>query len=127
MTAISPACGRGSRISKSRLRRSSPCPTRSLEETGDFALSIPVTLTHYGGAVSIARAASLGRLPQSPRTSLQGSFSDSGLVLLVRAAGKHGAGRIPDGKLDPLAGAGHRSKKRARRWRQSATAPSATC
>ena len=46
-----------------------------LAETGDFALSIPVTLTHYGGAVSETRGV-LGRLAQSPG-QLEGSFSDS--------------------------------------------------
>ena len=46
-----------------------------LAETGDFALSIPVTLEHYGGAVSETRGA-LGRLGQSPG-QLEGSFSDS--------------------------------------------------
>ena len=46
-----------------------------IAESGDFALSIPVTLTHYGGAVSTTRGV-LGRLPQSPG-QLEGSFSDS--------------------------------------------------
>ena len=46
-----------------------------LAETGDFALSIPVTLTHYGGAVSTTRGV-LSRMAQSPG-ELMGSFSDS--------------------------------------------------
>ena len=46
-----------------------------LAETGDFALSIPVTLTHYGGAASTTRGV-LGRLAQSPG-QLEGSYSDS--------------------------------------------------
>ena len=50
-------------------------PNPVLAETGDFALSIPVTLTHYGGAVSTTRGV-LGRLPQSPG-QLEGSYSDS--------------------------------------------------
>ena len=47
-----------------------------LAETGDFALSIPVTLTHYGGAVSSTRG-TLAQMAQSPG-QLEGSFSDSG-------------------------------------------------
>ena len=50
-------------------------PNPVLAESGDFALSIPVTLTHYGGAVSTTRGV-IGRLPQSPG-QLEGSYSDS--------------------------------------------------
>ena len=46
-----------------------------LAETGDFALSIPVTLTFYGGATESVRGV-LGRLSQSPG-QLEGSYSDS--------------------------------------------------
>ena len=46
-----------------------------LAEVGDFALSIAVTLTHFGGAVSQTRGV-LGRLAQSPG-QLDGSYSDS--------------------------------------------------
>ena len=81
-------------------------PNPVLAESGDFALSIPVTLTHYGGAVSTTRGV-LGRLPQSPG-QLEGSYSDSDWCCLVRSASEHRAGRIPDGQLDPLAGARYR-------------------
>ena len=50
-------------------------PNPVLAETGAFALSIPVTLEHYGGAVSETRGV-LGRLGQSAG-QLEGSFSDS--------------------------------------------------
>ena len=50
-------------------------PNPVIAESGDFALSIPVTLQHYGGAVSTTRGV-LGRLPQSPG-QLEGSYSDS--------------------------------------------------
>ena len=46
-----------------------------ISETGDFALSVPVTLQHYGGATSEVRGV-IGRLKQSPG-DLEGSFSDS--------------------------------------------------
>ena len=50
-------------------------PNPVMAETGAFALSIPVTLEHYGGAVSVTRGV-LGRLGQSPG-QLEGSYSDS--------------------------------------------------
>ena len=46
-----------------------------LAETGDFALSIPVTLEHYGGDVSQTRG-TIGRLSQAPG-QLEGGYSDS--------------------------------------------------
>ena len=46
-----------------------------LAETGDFALSIPVTLSFFGGATESVRGV-LGRLSQSPG-QLEGSYSDS--------------------------------------------------
>ena len=50
-------------------------PNPVLAETGDFALSIPVKLEHFGGAISSVRGV-LGRLPQSPG-QLEGGYSDS--------------------------------------------------
>ena len=47
-----------------------------LAETGDFALSIPVTLTFYGGDTFVTRGV-MGLLPQSPE-QLEGTYSDSG-------------------------------------------------
>ena len=46
-----------------------------LEETGRLALSIPVTLEHYGGAVTATRGA-LARMGQS-ESELESDFSDS--------------------------------------------------
>ena len=49
-----------------------------ISETGDFALSAPVELLHYGGEVTLTRAI-LSRLKQSG-PQLVGAFSDSGAV-----------------------------------------------
>ena len=46
-----------------------------IAESGDFALSVPVALTHFDGSTSATRGV-IGRLPQSPG-QLEGSYSDS--------------------------------------------------
>lgn len=47
-----------------------------LEETGPLALSVPVTLEHYGGAVTETRGA-LARMGQSESELEKSAFSDS--------------------------------------------------
>ena len=46
-----------------------------LDETGDFALSVPLTLIHYGGSETATRGV-IARLPQS-EGQLSGAFSES--------------------------------------------------